>query len=160
MEWRTPQDDDVVAVDVREGERGCIHEAMVEGGRYFPALQQYSVDENHVSVYRNDGNGNCFHYALLQGAFLTSSPMVTPSLDFRKLEQSIYARCFSWVTGACPDALAVGCGKLTLEKALTTSQISSLKSMGYPVKNIGRHNSVETIGGLRKHMRDMIQVAQ
>ena len=31
MEWRTPQDDDVVAVDVREGERGGIHEAMVEG---------------------------------------------------------------------------------------------------------------------------------
>ena len=155
MEWRTPQDDDVVAVDVREGERGCIHEAMVEGRRYFPALQDYSIAFDHVQVYRNDGNGLCFYYALLHGSCSTLPSMASPSLDFRQLKQSIFARCFSWVTGACPGALADGCGKLTLEKALTTSQIFSLKSMGFPVKNTGRHNSVATIGGLREHMRQM-----
>lgn len=67
------QNGDVVAVGVRKGERGSIHEAMIEGRRHFHAINHYNIVVEHMSVIRNEGNGLCAYHALIEGTRRSSS---------------------------------------------------------------------------------------
>lgn len=59
-----------------------------------------------------------------------------------------------WVAGACLETLADGCNKILPEQVLTDSQVASLKSMGFDVRDTVRQIVVAKIGALRSQIRD------
>lgn len=73
MERKTPEDGDLVVMRVFEGERGTIHEAMIEGHRAFPTLRDCCIALKHVEVIPNEGNGlYAYHTLVLEYAHRSS----------------------------------------------------------------------------------------